>query len=236
MAISSNGLAGLKPGVVDSTATRPASPFEGQVIFQKDTDQLLVWNGTAWVIPNSPAQNPDGLELITTCTASFTGGTAGSVSNGVVTIGTNNTAVTVSNAFSSNYDVYQIYVSSGVLSANNTGFYMYLGTQTTEYSYGGWYGGNSGSGGIGSGATAINYFPFGEGDTNMLSGKVELVNPFLSKYTWLTSGVVYNQANQNSRHYSGMLKNTTSYTAFTMYPASGNITGGTIRVYGLRNS
>jgi hypothetical protein len=38
--------------VIDNTAARPASPYEGQVIFQKDTDQLLVWNGTAWVIPN----------------------------------------------------------------------------------------------------------------------------------------------------------------------------------------
>ena len=58
----------IKPGVIDSAATRPASPYEGQVIFQKDTDQLLVWNGTAWVIPNSPAQNPQGLEFITSGT------------------------------------------------------------------------------------------------------------------------------------------------------------------------
>jgi hypothetical protein len=40
----------IKPGVIDNTAARPASPYEGQVIFQKDTDQLLVWNGTAWVV------------------------------------------------------------------------------------------------------------------------------------------------------------------------------------------
>ena len=38
----------IKPGVIDNTAARPASPYEGQVIYQKDTDQLLVWNGTAW--------------------------------------------------------------------------------------------------------------------------------------------------------------------------------------------
>jgi len=54
----------IRPGVIDNAAARPASPFEGQCIFQKDTDQLLVWNGTAWVIPNAPAQNPMGLELI----------------------------------------------------------------------------------------------------------------------------------------------------------------------------
>lgn len=62
----------IKPGVIDSAAARPASPYEGQCIFQKDTDQLLVWNGTAWVIPNSPAQNPTGLEFITGGTLSTT--------------------------------------------------------------------------------------------------------------------------------------------------------------------
>jgi hypothetical protein len=38
----------IKPGVIDDTAARPASPYEGQVIYQKDTDAVLVWNGTAW--------------------------------------------------------------------------------------------------------------------------------------------------------------------------------------------
>ena len=38
----------IRPGVIDNTAARPASPYEGQVIYQKDTDAVLVWNGTAW--------------------------------------------------------------------------------------------------------------------------------------------------------------------------------------------
>jgi hypothetical protein len=38
----------IKPGVIDNTAARPASPYEGQAIYQKDTDAVLVWNGTAW--------------------------------------------------------------------------------------------------------------------------------------------------------------------------------------------
>ena len=36
-----------KPGVCTST-TRPASPYEGQVIYTTDTDLLQIWNGTAW--------------------------------------------------------------------------------------------------------------------------------------------------------------------------------------------
>lgn len=49
MAISSN-TTGLRPGVCTST-TRPTSPYEGQSIYQTDTDTVLFWDGTAWVAP-----------------------------------------------------------------------------------------------------------------------------------------------------------------------------------------
>ena len=39
----------IKPGVCTSS-TRPASPYEGQVIYETDTDLTSVWNGTAWRI------------------------------------------------------------------------------------------------------------------------------------------------------------------------------------------
>jgi len=47
MAISSNGVAGLKTGVCTST-TRPSGPYEGQMIYETDTDMVAIWNGTAW--------------------------------------------------------------------------------------------------------------------------------------------------------------------------------------------
>ena len=37
----------IKPGVCTSS-TRPASPFEGQMIYETDTDILAIYNGTAW--------------------------------------------------------------------------------------------------------------------------------------------------------------------------------------------
>ena len=37
----------VKPGVCTSS-TRPASPFEGQMIYETDTDVLAIWNGSAW--------------------------------------------------------------------------------------------------------------------------------------------------------------------------------------------
>jgi len=38
-----------KPGVCTST-TKPASPYEGQMVYTTDIDTLEIWNGTAWRI------------------------------------------------------------------------------------------------------------------------------------------------------------------------------------------
>lgn len=46
MAISSNNV-GVRPGVCTST-TRPTAPYEGQMIYETDTDMVAIWNGTAW--------------------------------------------------------------------------------------------------------------------------------------------------------------------------------------------
>jgi hypothetical protein len=108
----------IKPGVIDNTAARPASPYEGQVIFQKDTDQLLVWNGTAWVIPNSPAQNPTGLELITSANI------------------TNSTSTTFGNCFSSTYTNYNIVWSLYKHTAGTTNLTMkFLSASDVDLTY-----------------------------------------------------------------------------------------------------
>jgi hypothetical protein len=38
----------VKPGVCTSS-TKPASPFDGQVIYMTDADQMAVWDGSSWV-------------------------------------------------------------------------------------------------------------------------------------------------------------------------------------------
>lgn len=38
-----------QPGVVTST-TRPATPYEGQVIYETDTNRVLVYDASAWVV------------------------------------------------------------------------------------------------------------------------------------------------------------------------------------------
>jgi hypothetical protein len=43
------GIGSLKPGVCTSS-TKPASPYDGQVIYMTDVDQTAVWNGSNWVV------------------------------------------------------------------------------------------------------------------------------------------------------------------------------------------
>lgn len=51
MPISSNAT-GLRPGVC-TFPTRPTAPYEGQMIYETDTDQVLVWGGSSWIRINS---------------------------------------------------------------------------------------------------------------------------------------------------------------------------------------
>lgn len=44
----------IKPGVCTST-TRPTVPYEGQLIYETDTDRVLAFNGSAWNPPSSVA-------------------------------------------------------------------------------------------------------------------------------------------------------------------------------------
>jgi len=87
-----------KPGVCTSS-TRPATPYEGQMIYETDTDKVLVYNGTAWVIPNSPAQNPTGLEYITQATMSTT-------------------STEIDNCFTSTFQNYQVVVNIASATTN----------------------------------------------------------------------------------------------------------------------
>jgi hypothetical protein len=221
----------IKPGVIDNTAARPASPYEGQVIFQKDTDQLLVWNGTAWVIPNSPAQNPQGLELITTATCTSGGTTV----NGVTTVGSTVSSVTITNAFSATYDNYLIQISS-VFSNHGSRLYMRGNGSTGTTHAGVWFYTATGSSTI-NGATggSSSYFDIGlvsnTGRTELL---VDVFNPFAAsiatRMTTRFSGHEYGGGG------SGRDSNAASSTSFDLLPGTGTMTGGTIRVYGYRNS
>ena len=76
MAISNNST-GLRPGVCTST-TRPTAPYEGQHIYETDTDFEFVWNGSAWVrIYTASTTTKGDLQTFSTVPARLAVGTDG---------------------------------------------------------------------------------------------------------------------------------------------------------------
>jgi hypothetical protein len=150
------------------------------------------------------------------------------------TIGTAVTSVEVTGAFSATYDNYVITVAGGSASNQNL-LRLQLGATTSNYQFSLTY--TSYSSGafnsdVGSAGTA---FPFiGSHGPNGNGMVANILSPNLAKVTRIfangvtdLSGVAGNTV--------GLLNNTTSYTAFTLIPGAGTLTGGTIRVYGYQN-
>ena len=227
---------GLRTGVCTST-NRPTTPYEGQVIYETDTDKVFVWNASAWVVPNSPAQNPTGLELITACTVTSAGGTAATASGGVVTIGTSNTSVTVSSAFSATYDNYKIVATGFAATSNGAAAYIKLNNSTGSTYFGNMIYNVPTSSAIG-GVSATNgasngFFAFTVSSTGTMTVEANIDSPFLA----VTSNCV---GNSSGRNYNGQFSthdsNAASSTGFTFAPSAGTMTGGTITVYGYRKA
>lgn len=144
------------------------------------------------------------------------------------TVGTGVSSVTVTNAFSADYDNYKIIWTGGSQSVD-TNIAMYLGAQQASYYLTLHYSQPSG-GGVAN-ATVNNgqvWIWAGGGG----SASVEVLCPFLNMATQIQARVRYATIFGNT---IGHLANSSSFTSFTFFPGSGTMTGGTIRVYGYRN-
>jgi hypothetical protein len=148
------------------------------------------------------------------------------------TIGTAVSSVTVTDAFSATYDAYKIIVAGGAGSTSN-GLTLKLGASTTtyfEFLVFGSYGSNVVGGGNNNGT--VGSFQWAGGyDTNAIYFNVELQNPFLAKFTRFGSSQAYLGTGQTG-YDQGYHGTAASYTDFTLTATGGNLTGGTIYVYG----
>jgi hypothetical protein len=152
------------------------------------------------------------------------------------TVGTGVSSVTVTDAFSSDFDDYKIIVSGGVGSTTAT-LNMTLGATATGYYFGALsmtFASASSSSLNGSNTTS--WSRAGIVSTNNLNGEIELFSPNLAKRTHYNGRYVQSIVLGNSAVSGGFLDNATQYTDFTLTPSTGTLTGGTIRVYGYRNS
>lgn len=220
MGISAFGASGIKPGVCTST-TRPTAPYEGMMIYETDTNRVLIWDNAAWVMI-ADTDTPPGLELVK-----------------AQTVGSGVSSVNVTSVFSSTYNNYVISYSNITASDNGNAMLIRMlagTTPTTNGFYGNtFYIGNAFSGAL-TNATQVNS-SFGEvgcmTSTFKNASTCQIQQPFLSTQTLLQFSAV---DNNYWRFGSFVVNNSTSYDGFQLLPNSGTMTGGTICVYGYRNS
>ena len=214
----SNQSAGLRPGVCTSS-TRPVTPYDGQVIYETDTDKTLVWNGSAWVYLSTSTANPPGLELVRS-----------------VTIGSGVATVNVTSCFNANYDDYRVVISNTDFSASTAALGLLLSGTTPTSS--GWYGSTiyfvSGSATINSAALSNSaFFEVGSVSANTNSSmSVDIRGPFLSTVYTRTN---FTDADDNYwRIGAHCHRANASYDGFQLSSYGGTYTGGTINVYGYK--
>lgn len=149
------------------------------------------------------------------------------------TVGSGVASVTVSDAFSSAYQNYRIMYAGGTMSAS-TALTLKLGTATAGV-YGGLVYVNYATTGVAGAAdnNAAVFSYFGGGDSENAVGMMDLMSPYEADRTRV-SAMLMHYGNFFGT-YTGIMADNTQYTAFTLAPASGTMTGGTIRVYGYRN-
>ena len=151
------------------------------------------------------------------------------------TIGSAVSSVTVTGAFSADFDNYYVTVVGGSSSTSPAGLYLTLGSTATGYYYALNTLSYANAAGTAVGSNA-NYFYCGEGATSSIGVNVGIQNPFNTKNTMFTMVLGAPRTGGYSVYGNGFLNDTTSYTAFTITPSAGTLTGGVIRVYGYQNS
>jgi hypothetical protein len=202
--------------VFSGTATRDAAfggsgekvLAEGQFAFLEDSNSTQFYDGAAWQSVG--------------------------VSPGLVRVGggaLSGSSTTFSSVFSATYEAYRI-VFSNLTASAAAGLKMTLGATTANYNYvsvaatysTGAYSAQSGE------DTAAAWLVVGNLNSGTGGAFMDIVNPFLAAKTTFRSDFI-NLAGTVAGTLSGYLNNTTSYTAFTIAPASGTCTG-TVNIYG----
>jgi len=147
------------------------------------------------------------------------------------TIGSAVSSVTVTDAFSATYDNYLINISGGA-SSTATFLKMTLGATVANYYYG-VSGINYAAGAVtNSFGNNVAFMFAGSATTSNINGQVTVISPNKTDETAFYLQIAGIGTAETAYSGGGFLNNTTAYTAFTITPNAGTLTGGTIYVYG----
>jgi len=148
------------------------------------------------------------------------------------TIGSAVTSVNVTSAFSATYENYQIIVSGGV-GSTPASMDLVIGAASTGYYNAGVYATYAGGSPTTTAQANAAYFSqCGFFSANGMHANIFVSAPFLTKNTIINATAHQLQTTGVGLFNGGYLNNTTSYTDFTIRAGAGNMTGGTIYVYG----
>jgi hypothetical protein len=201
--------------VFSNAAARTAaitSPVEGQMTYLEDTDQYASWNGSSWV-------SPFGMTFLNRTSFSAA------------------TSVSVNNVFSSSYDNYKVLLRITGSSVDGSDVSIRTRSSGTDFSSNVYrraliYYGLTNSAAITSGVNLTSTASVIASSSDVLgaASEINIFEPFLTARTALKASSLGAVVFESST----IINATNSFDGFTIYPASGNITGN-IRVYGLRN-
>lgn len=200
----------IKPGVVTSS-TRPSVPYEGQLIYETDTDRIAAYNGAAWI-------SASGLVVIKPET-SFT----------------SSASITADNVFTSSCRYYTIKIEATASSATSIFFKLRVGgtSASTNYNwqlnqfnnttYTGLRSTSNTSGEFGSIAVVASATTL-----NLYNPQVAAATNYDSVSSYYTGGVLTGPL---SYLYTGNHSTATAYDGIEIFGNSGNLTG-TYTIYG----
>jgi hypothetical protein len=149
------------------------------------------------------------------------------------TIASGVSSVTVTGAFSADYDTYKIIIDNGLASSSNA-VKLRMGTNAANYYWGLPYVAYTG-GAVGAVAGSnVAEWDFAGYAQNRIAFDCTVYSPFLAENTHFSAPHAQGVGGV-SGHNAGLLNDTTSYTSFTVLITGGpTFTTGTIRVYGYR--
>lgn len=223
----SNLSTGLRPGVCTST-TRPSTPFEGQMIYETDTNRVLVYEGAAWVMI-ADTDTPPGIQHI--YSASFSAVTEHIPPSDVFSSDFDHYIVKLTiDSFVGTGDVYIQMRNSGGNAASN---YRYAGNQS--------YSDSTITAAVNSGGATNNGFylhSLGKDATEHdgYTVNIDIMNPNRAMYT--TASCI-TMAAIDPQYYARYLyqkhSTATAYTNLRVNAVSLTSITGNIKIYGYRN-